>query len=86
VGIGEVQLDCKTPEGPCVVTLKEMRHVPEAKANLFALRRATDAGARIVLKGAGCRFLMEGVVKMQVLEICPHAQRYSHKLQLNIYQ
>jgi hypothetical protein len=46
VGIGKVLLECKTPEGPCVVTLMEVRHVPEAKANLFALRRATDAGAK----------------------------------------
>jgi hypothetical protein len=68
VGVGKVQLECKTPEGPCVVTLKEVRHVPEAKANLFALRRVTDAGAKIVLEGAGCRFLMEGVVKMQAIQ------------------
>jgi hypothetical protein len=68
VGIGKVQLECKTPEGPCVVTLKEVCHVPEAKANLFALRRATDAGAQIVLEGAECRFLMGGVVKMQAMQ------------------
>jgi hypothetical protein len=68
VGVGEVQLECTTPEGPCVVTLREVRHVPEAKANLFALRRATDAGAKIVLEGAGCRFQMGGVVKMQAIQ------------------
>jgi hypothetical protein len=68
VGVGEVQLECKTPEGPCVVTLREVRHVPEAKANLFALRRATDAGAKIVLEGAGCCFLMGGRVKMQAIQ------------------
>jgi hypothetical protein len=28
VGTGEVQLECKTPEGPCMVTLREVRHVP----------------------------------------------------------
>jgi hypothetical protein len=32
----------------------EVRHVPEAKANLFAVRRATDAGAKIVLEGTEC--------------------------------
>jgi hypothetical protein len=63
-----VQLECKTLEGPFMVTLKEVRHVPEAKANLFALRRATDAGAKIVLEGAGCRFLMGGTVKMQAIQ------------------
>jgi hypothetical protein len=68
VGVGKVQLECKTPEGPCVVTLREVRHVPEAKADLFALRRATDAGAKIVVEGAGSRFLMGGVVKMQAIQ------------------
>jgi hypothetical protein len=68
VGVGEVQLECNTPEGPCVVTLKEVRQVPEAKANLFALRRATDAGAKIVLEEAGCHFLMEGTVRMQAMK------------------
>jgi hypothetical protein len=38
------------------------------KANLFALRRATDAGAKIVLEGAGCRFLIRGTVKMQAIQ------------------
>jgi hypothetical protein len=51
-----------------MVTLREVRYVPEAKANLFALRRATDAGAKIVLEGAECRFLMGGVVKMQAIQ------------------
>jgi hypothetical protein len=64
MGIDEVQLECKTAEGPCMVTLRELRHVPEAKANLFALRRAMAAGAKIVLEGAGCRFLMRGTMKM----------------------
>jgi hypothetical protein len=68
VGVGKVRLECKTPEGPCMVTLRLVRHVQEAKANLFALRRAMDAGAKIVLEGAGCRFLMGGTVKMQAIQ------------------
>jgi hypothetical protein len=71
VGVGEVQLKCKTIEGPCVVTLSKVRHVPKAKANLFALRRATDAGTKMELEGAGCCFLMGGVVKMQTIQQGP---------------
>jgi hypothetical protein len=32
------------------------------------LRRATGAGEKIVLEGAGCRFLIGGAVKMQTVQ------------------
>ena len=35
VGIGEVELECKTADGASKVTLKEVRQVPGAKASLF---------------------------------------------------
>ena len=47
MGIGEVEL---TPSGVSTVTMKEVRHAPEARMSLFALGRATDAGARVVLQ------------------------------------
>jgi hypothetical protein len=33
IGIGEVELQCRTVNGVSKVTLKEVRHVPEAKAS-----------------------------------------------------
>ena len=68
VGVGTVELQCSTPNGAGSVTLKEVRHVPEARANLFALRRATDAGARIVIEGRTALFEMGGAVCMKAQE------------------
>jgi hypothetical protein len=68
VGIGEVELECKTGDGVSKVTLKEVRHVPEAKANLFALKRATDAGARVVIERRVARFEMGGIVRMEATQ------------------
>ncbi len=67
VGIGEVELECKTGDGVNKVTLKEVRHVPEAKANLFALTRATDAGARVVMERRVARIEMGGIVRMEAI-------------------
>jgi acetyl-CoA carboxylase carboxyltransferase component len=49
VGIGIIELHCKTPAGVSIVTLQEVRHVSKARANMFALRRATYAGARVTI-------------------------------------
>ena len=68
VGIGEVELECKTGCGVSKVTLKEVRHVPDAKANLFALKRATDAGARVVMERRVARFEMGGIVRMEATQ------------------
>eukprot|EP00243_Klebsormidium_subtile_P008726 TRINITY_DN418_c0_g1_i2.p1 TRINITY_DN418_c0_g1~~TRINITY_DN418_c0_g1_i2.p1 ORF type:complete len:569 (+),score=90.43 TRINITY_DN418_c0_g1_i2:723-2429(+) len=68
VGIGEVELECKTGDGVSKVTLKEVRHVPEAKANLVALKRATDAGARVVMERRVARFEMGGIVRMEAMQ------------------
>ena len=65
VGIGEVELECKTADGVSKVTLKEVRHVPGAKASLFALSRATDAGAKVVMEGQVAHFEMGGAVCME---------------------
>src|SRR3569833_2744726 len=65
VGIGEGELRCKTPSGVSTVTLREVRHAPRARASLFALTRATDAGARVVLQGRTAQVMTDGVVQMQ---------------------
>ena len=68
VGIGEVELKCKTPSGVSTVTLREVRHAPRAQANLFALTRATDAGARVVLEGRTAQIETDGVVRMEAVK------------------
>jgi hypothetical protein len=48
VGVGEVQiLECKTIKGPCVMTLREVRRVPEAKANLLPCAEQRVQGKRL---------------------------------------
>jgi hypothetical protein len=68
VGIGEVELKCKTPEGTSTVLLKEVLHIPYARANLFAMCKATDARAKIEMVGMKCRFLMGGTVEMRAIQ------------------
>ena len=68
VGVGVVELQCRTPSGVGTVTLYEVRHVPKARANLFALRRATDAGARVTIEGRVAQFELGGVVCMEAEE------------------
>jgi hypothetical protein len=65
IGIGVVELHCKTSNGVGMVTLREVRHVPKARANLFALKRATDAGSKITLEGRLATFETNGVVCME---------------------
>jgi hypothetical protein len=59
-----VELKCKTPTGVGTVTLQVVQHVSKERANLFALRRATDAGARIMIEGRTARFETGGAVCM----------------------
>ncbi|GAQ92838.1 hypothetical protein KFL_011620050 [Klebsormidium nitens] len=68
MGIGEVKLKCKTPSGVSTVTLREVRHAPRAQVNLFALTRATDAGARVVLEGRTAQIETDGVVRMEAVK------------------
>ena len=68
IGIGVVELHCKTSNGVGMVTLREVRHVPKARANLFALRRATDAGSKITIEGRLATFETNGVVCMEAKE------------------
>jgi hypothetical protein len=67
-GIGVVELHCKTSNGVGMVTLREVRHVPKQRANLFALRRATDAGSKITIEGRLATFETNGVVSMEAKE------------------
>jgi hypothetical protein len=68
VGIGEVELKCKTPSGVSTVTLREVRHAPEAQASLFSLTRATDTGARVVLEGSTAQIETDNVVRMEAVK------------------
>jgi len=68
VGIGKVILECETPDGPSVVTLNEVWHVPGARANLFAMRRATDAGAKVSFEKGKAQFEMDGAVRMEAVQ------------------
>jgi hypothetical protein len=68
IGVGVVELQCKTSNGVGMVTLKEVRHVPKARANLFALRRATNAGTKVTMEGRIATFETNGVVCMEAEE------------------
>lgn len=68
VGIGEVELRCQTKEGVRLITLKDVRHVPRAKANLLALGRATDAGAEIRIREKRAEFAFNGDVCMEAFQ------------------
>ncbi|GAQ93578.1 hypothetical protein KFL_016730010, partial [Klebsormidium nitens] len=69
VGIDEVKLRCQTKEGVRLITLRDVRHVPEAKANLMALGRATDAGAEIRIRGKRAEFAFNGDVCIEALQV-----------------
>ena len=69
VGIGEVELRCQTKEGVRLITLRNVRHVPGAKANLLALGRATDAGAEIRIRGKRAEFAFNGDVCMEAFQV-----------------
>jgi hypothetical protein len=68
VGVGVIELHWQTPAGVSTVTLQEVRHVPKARANLFALGRATDAGARVTIGGRVAQFELNGAVCMEAKE------------------
>ena len=66
VRIGEVELKCKAPRG--TITLWEVGHAPKAQTSLFALTRATDARARVVLEGRTAQIETDGVVRMEAVK------------------
>jgi hypothetical protein len=68
VGIGEVLLLCKVPEGIKPVRLTEVWHVPEARANLFSQRKATDAGAEVISRKGTSLILRGGKVDVQAVQ------------------
>ena len=68
VGIGEVELKCKTSSGVSTVTLREVRHAPEARVSLFAFTRATDAGARVVFQRRTAQVELGGVVRLEAVQ------------------
>jgi hypothetical protein len=68
IGIGQVELQCQTRDGAKVVLLRDVLHAPKARANLFALRAATDAGAEIVIKERTAQFFMEGRLCVEAIQ------------------
>jgi hypothetical protein len=68
MGIGEVELTCKTLSGVSTVTLREVRHAPRAQPSLFLLTRATDARARVVLEGSTAQIETDNVVRIEVVK------------------
>jgi hypothetical protein len=68
VGVGEVQLLCKVPEGIKPVQLIEVWRVPEARANLFSERRATDAGAEVHSRKGCSQISTGGKVDLQAVQ------------------
>jgi hypothetical protein len=68
VGVGQVKLQCQTSDGARMVLLREVLHVPQAKASLFALRTATEAGAEVLIKGRVAQFFMRGRLCMEAIQ------------------
>lgn len=68
VGNGEVVLKCKTLSGVETVSLTKVRHAPRTRAKLFALSRATDAGARVVRQARTAQVMTDGVFRMEAVE------------------
>lgn len=62
VGIGEVEMKCKSSSGESTVTFSKVRHAPEAQFNLFSVMRATEAGAQVVFAGRTAQVIVRGVV------------------------
>jgi hypothetical protein len=61
-------LQCQTSDGARMVLLREVLHVPQAKASLFALRTATEAGAEVLIKGSVSQFFMRGWLCMEAIQ------------------
>ncbi len=53
-GVGTVELQCLTPIGERVNTLREVMFVPGVAENLFSVSRATELGAKFVGVCAKC--------------------------------
>ena len=51
VRIGDLVLRTQTQH---IILLRDVLHVPEASANLFSIRTATEAGAQVILQGDSC--------------------------------
>jgi hypothetical protein len=68
VGVGQVKLQCQTSDGARMVLLREVLHVPQTKASLFALRTPTEAGAEVLIKGRVAQFFMRGRLCMEAIQ------------------
>jgi hypothetical protein len=68
VKIGRVVLECETQNGVSTVTLNKVWPVPGARANLFALRRATNAGTKTLIEKGKAQFERGGVVSMEAVQ------------------
>ena len=55
VGIGEVALHASTDEGVSEITLQEVLHVPELRANLISIRKIAKKKFSVVFDGDHCK-------------------------------
>jgi len=51
VGVGDFVLRTQAQQN---ILLRNVLHVPEASANLFSIRTATEAGAQVIFQGDSC--------------------------------
>ena len=63
VGIGEVELHAPTDEGTSEITLQEVLHVPELRANLISIRKIAKKKFSVTFDGDQCKlFSSQGEV------------------------
>jgi hypothetical protein len=65
-GVGMVELQCLTPVGERVDTLREVMFIPRVVENLFSVSRATKLGAEFVFKRGMCQVFMRNEVVLRV--------------------
>jgi hypothetical protein len=63
--VGTVELQCLTPVGERVNTLREVMFVPRVAKNLFSVSRATELGAEFVFKRGVCQVFMRNEVVLR---------------------
>jgi hypothetical protein len=68
VGVGQVKLQYRTSDGARMILLREVLHVPQAKASLLALETATESGAKVLIKVRVAQFFMRGRLCMEAIQ------------------
>ena len=68
-GEGSVELLCKTPDGEKLVTLTEVKYVPEMPVNLFSVSRAVSRGSDVVFASGRSQIVHEGEVQLEACQV-----------------